>query len=131
MKSFNSLGFDASAALDALAKMDQALSGFDAQLSSRGRAMSVWNEQGRETVQVLKDIASGATSAAAAMSKLQSAFCAQQQPTGRPPARGGRPVAQPPAVTPPKVTKITPQIDKLRSKRPTGRRPSSSCPGRR
>jgi TP901 family phage tail tape measure protein len=73
------LGFDASAGLEALAKMDQALSGFDAQLSRVAESMSVWNEHGRETVQVLKDIASGAASAAAAMSKLQAAFSAQQQ----------------------------------------------------
>ena len=72
------LGFDASAALDALAKMDSALANFDAQLSRVAESMSVWNEHGRETVQVLKDIASGATAAAAAMSKLQAAFSAQQ-----------------------------------------------------
>ena len=70
------LGFDASAALDALAKMDSSLANFDAQLSRVAESMSVWNEHGRETVQVLKDIASGATAAAAAMSKLQAAFSA-------------------------------------------------------
>ena len=34
--------------------------------------MSVWNAHGRETVQVLKDIASGASSAASAMATLSS-----------------------------------------------------------
>ena len=109
------LGFDASAALDALAKMDSALANFDAQLSRVAESMSVWNEHGRETVQVLKDIASGATAAAAAMSKLQAAFSAQQangisgQASGPGPTVPG---GQAPAVTPSKVPKITPQIDK-------------------
>ena len=78
------LGFDASAALDALAKMDSSLANFDAQLSRVAESMSVWNEHGRETVQVLKDIASGATAAAAAMSKLQAAFSASRPTAFRP-----------------------------------------------
>ena len=109
------LGFDASAALDALAKMDSSLANFDAQLSRVAESMSVWNEHGRETVQVLKDIASGATAAAAAMSKLQAAFSAQQanglsgQSSGTGPIVPG---GQAPPITPAQVPKITPQIDK-------------------
>ena len=64
-----------------------------------------------ETVQVLKDIASNATSAAAAMAKLASAFSAA---AGHGPAAGpGQTPGQPvPAVTPTQVPKVTPQIDK-------------------
>ena len=72
------LGFDASAALDALAQMDSALGNFESRLGSVAEAMGTWNARGGETVQVLKDIASGATSAAAAMAKLAAAFAGQQ-----------------------------------------------------
>ena len=88
------LGFDASAALDALAKMDSASSGFEARLGSVGDAMATWNTKAGETVQVLKDIASNAASAAAAMEKLQAAFGA----AGRRPRRSGadaRPTSRP------------------------------------
>ena len=72
------LGFDASAALDALAQMDTAFGNFQSRLSAVAEAMGTWNAKGGETVQVLKDIASGAVSAAAAMAKLVAAFGAQQ-----------------------------------------------------
>ena len=106
------LGFDASAALDALARMDSAFGGFEASLGSLGEAMATWNAKAGETVQVLKDIASNATLAAAAMAKLASAFGAQQAAHG--PAHGpaqapGQPATE---VTPAKVPKVTPQIDK-------------------
>ena len=43
------LGFDASAALDALAKMDMAFGSFEARLSSVAESMAVWNAMARET----------------------------------------------------------------------------------
>ena len=84
------LGFDASAALDALAKMDTALGNFESRLGSVAEAMGTWNARGSETVQVLKDIASGATSAAAAMAKLAAAFAGQQANCLRRPAAGAK-----------------------------------------
>ena len=105
-----SLGFDASAALDALAKMDSALGSFEARLGSVGDAMATWNAKAAETVQILKDIASNATSAAAAMAKLASAFSAQ--PAAGPATPGQTPGQPVPAVTPTQVPKVTPQIDK-------------------
>ena len=64
------LGFDASAALDALAKMDTAFINFGSRLSSVAESMEVWNACARDTVQMLKEIASGAAAASTAMSKL-------------------------------------------------------------
>ena len=58
--------------------MDSALGNFESRLGSVAEAMGTWNARGSETVQVLKDIASGATSAAAAMAKLAAAFAGQQ-----------------------------------------------------
>jgi TP901 family phage tail tape measure protein len=102
-----SLGFDASDALDALAKMDSALGGFEARLGSVGDAMATWNAKAAETVQILKDIASNANLAAEAMAKLHGAFGAQQA------AAPGKAPSQPAeSVTPTEVPKVTPQIDK-------------------
>ena len=102
-----SLGFDASDALDALAKMDSALGGFEARLGSVGDAMATWNAKAAETVQILKDIASNANLAAEAMAKLHGAFGAQQAAApGKAPSQPAEPV------TPTEVPKVTPQIDK-------------------
>ena len=102
-----SLGFDASDALDALAKMDSALGGFEARLGSVGDAMATWNAKAAETVQILQDIASNANLAAEAMAKLHGAFGAQQA------AAPGKAPSQPAeSVTPTEVPKVTPQIDK-------------------
>ena len=102
-----SLGFDASDALDALAKMDSALGGFEARLGSVGDAMATWNAKAAETVQILKDIASNANLAAEAMAKLHGAFRAQQAAApGKAPSQPAEPI------TPTEVPKVTPQIDK-------------------
>jgi TP901 family phage tail tape measure protein len=76
------LGFDASSALEALAAMDTAFGSFEARLSSVAESMETWNACARDTVQVLKEIASGAIAAAAAMSKLAGAFGTQPQVAG-------------------------------------------------
>ena len=85
------LGFDASDALAALAKLDTNLASFDAALTMVGETLGTWNAKGRETVQVLKDIASGAASAVAAMSKLASVTSGQSAAGG---ASGGGQAAQ-------------------------------------
>ena len=72
------LGFDASAALEALSALDGGLGNFAQTLKTVGDAMTGWNSQAGATVQILKDIAANATSAAGAMSKLASAFSAKQ-----------------------------------------------------
>ena len=102
------LGFDASAALDALAKMDSAFAGFDAQLSRTAESMSVWNEHGRDTVQVLNQIASGQLRQLAALAKLSASFGGQAAGgIGGGAVSGGAASA---AVVPPAAVK--PRIDK-------------------
>ena len=61
-------------------------SGLPNGLVNSAEAMEGWNSKAGATVQMLKNLASGATSAAAAMSKLQSAFGGGVGPiaTGRP-----------------------------------------------
>ena len=84
------LGFDASAALSALEKIDAGLGSFEAKLNSVAETMSSWNSRAGATVQILKDIASNANTAAAAMSKLQSAFSNQKGPRSpKTPGSGG------------------------------------------
>jgi hypothetical protein len=84
------LGFDASAALSALEKIDAGLGSFEAKLNSLAETMSSWNSRAGATVQILKDIASNANTAAAAMSKLQSAFSNQKGPRSpKTPGSGG------------------------------------------
>ena len=83
------LGFDVSDALAALAKLDTGLTGFQAGLGNSAEAMESWNSKAGATVQLLKDLSSGATSAAAAMSKLQSAFGGGMGPATAP---AGRPL---------------------------------------
>ena len=52
--------------------------------------MSSWNSRAGATVQILKDIASNANTAAAAISKLQSAFSNQKGPRSpKTPGSGG------------------------------------------
>jgi hypothetical protein len=105
------LGFDASAALDALAKMDVAFGSFEGRLSSVAESMAVWNACAKDTVQVLKDIAANADLAAVAMGKLHTAFGASQ--VAVPGQSGGGAAGAPAAaVAPAQVPKVTPQIDK-------------------
>ena len=80
------LGFDASSALEALAALDTGLGGFEQHMKSLGETMTTWNSQAGTTVSILKDIASNADLAASAIAKLSGAFGAQQAkgPVGRP-----------------------------------------------
>ena len=104
------LGFDASAALDALARMDSALGNFDSQLSRVAESISVWNEHGRELVQVLKDIAGNANNAAAAMGKLGATFGAQQAAGAAPGQGPGAEIASAAAAV--NNAPIAPKVDK-------------------
>lgn len=95
----NKLGFDVSQALDALTKLDQALQGSATSFGSLGSAMQTWNSQASATITILKDIASNASAAAAAMSRLNSAY-----------ARSGNISPASPAAQPTPATAQKPQL---------------------
>ena len=107
------LGFDVGDALAALEKLDTGLAGLQTGLSNTAESMGTWNAKAGSTVQMLKDLASGATSAAAAMAKLHAAFSGSAAGSPGNPIGPNIPVA-PAAVAPPPppppLPPITPPI---------------------